>query len=62
MTQDSEQGRHNPLTKALLGEALARDYLTVYRVPAGAAPLLATLRVWQRRDLANADTDRGPQS
>jgi hypothetical protein len=52
VTQDSQGASHNPATRRLLRHALAANYRTVHRVPADAPPLLATLRVWQRRDLA----------
>jgi 4-amino-4-deoxy-L-arabinose transferase-like glycosyltransferase len=52
VTQDSERGKHNPATQRILLGTLARDYRPFYRVPAGDGPPLATLTVWQRRDLA----------
>ena len=54
VTQDSEQRKHSPATQRILLEALARDYRTVYRVPDDGPPMLATLRIWQRRELASA--------
>ena len=51
VTQDSERGKHNPATEPILLGTLSRFYRVVYRVPANGPPLLATLRVWQRRDL-----------
>ena len=52
VTQDSEGPSQNPATRRLLRRELAAHYRTVHRVPADAPLLLATLRVWQRRDLA----------
>jgi len=52
VTQDSEQAKHGPDTQRILLPALAREYRTIYRVPGDGPPMLATLRVWQRRDLA----------
>ena len=51
VTQDSEAGKHNPATQPILLGNLSRDYRVVHRVPADGPLLLATLRVWQRRDL-----------
>ena len=51
VTQDSEQGKHNPATQPILLGNLSRDYRVVYRAPAEGSLLLATIRVWQRRDL-----------
>jgi 4-amino-4-deoxy-L-arabinose transferase-like glycosyltransferase len=51
VTQDREGASHNPATRRLLQKELAANYRTVHRVPADAPLLLATLRVWQRRDL-----------
>lgn len=51
VTQDSERGKHNPVTQPILLGALSRSYRVVYLVPADGPRLLATLRVWQRRDL-----------
>ena len=52
VAQDSERDQHRPHIDRLLYATLERDYRNVARVPDGASPLLATLRVWQRRDLA----------
>ena len=51
VTQDSEQKKHNPSTQPILLGTLSRDYRVIYRVADDASPLLATLRIWQRRDL-----------
>ena len=51
VAQDSERDQHRPNIDRLLYATLERDYRNVARVPDDAAPLLATLRVWQRRDL-----------
>ncbi len=51
VTQDNEQANHNPATQRLLIATLARDYRPIYRMPADGPPLVATLRLWQRKDL-----------
>lgn len=52
VAQDSERDQHRPQIDRLLYDTLERDYRNVARVPDDSSPLLATLRVWQRRDLA----------
>ena len=52
VAQDSERDQHRPAIDRLLYGTLERDYRNVARVPDDAAPSLATLRVWQRRDLS----------
>jgi hypothetical protein len=51
VTQDSERGKHNPATQRILRDELSRNYRVIYRVPTDGPQLLATVRVWQRRDL-----------
>jgi hypothetical protein len=50
VTQDSEQGKHNPATQAILWSRIRRDYRMTCRIPDDGT-LLGSLRVWQRRDL-----------
>lgn len=52
LTQQTERPKHSVQTDALLYGTLRRDYRPVLAVPADAPPALATIRVWQRRDLA----------
>lgn len=52
LTQKTERPKHSLAVDALLYGTLARDYRPLLAVPADAPPALATIRVWQRRDLA----------
>ena len=54
VTQDSQRGNHAPVIEARLTASLRRDYHPILRVPADADPLIATIIVWQRKDLAPA--------
>jgi hypothetical protein len=49
--QPSTAGRHNPATERLLRDALRDEYQLVAMIGPDASPSLATLQVWQRRDL-----------
>jgi 4-amino-4-deoxy-L-arabinose transferase-like glycosyltransferase len=49
--QPSTAARHNPVTERLLRDALRGDYQLVAMIGPDASPSLATLQVWQRRDL-----------
>lgn len=51
VAQDNERDQHRPAIDHLLYDVLERDYRNVARVPDDASPRLATVRVWQRRDL-----------
>jgi len=52
--QPSLAPRHNPVTERLLQGALRDDYQLVAMIGPDASPSLATLQVWQRRDLGPA--------
>jgi 4-amino-4-deoxy-L-arabinose transferase-like glycosyltransferase len=52
VTQDNERNKHNPPVERMLSGRLARDYRPVWLIPADAHPRIATVRVWQRKDLA----------
>jgi hypothetical protein len=52
--QPSATARHNPATERLLRDALRDDYQLVAMIGPDASPPLATLQVWQRRDLGPA--------
>jgi hypothetical protein len=52
LTRQSERRNHSVSADALLFGALQRDYRPLLTVPADAPRTLATVRVWQRRDLA----------
>jgi hypothetical protein len=54
VTRDSERDQHLPAIDNLLYGTLQRDYRSVARLPNDSSPLLATLRVWQRRDLPSS--------
>ncbi|MFL6766482.1 MAG: hypothetical protein ACJ8EX_01020 [Sphingomicrobium sp.] len=49
--QPSTAARHNPATERLLHDALRDEYQLVAMIGPDASPSLATLQVWQRRDL-----------
>jgi hypothetical protein len=49
--QPSLKARHNPATEQLLRAKLASEYQLVAMIGANASPSMATLQVWQRRDL-----------
>jgi 4-amino-4-deoxy-L-arabinose transferase-like glycosyltransferase len=52
LTQESERAKHGSAVNALLDDTLRQDYRPIFTVPANAPPTVATLSVWQRRDLA----------
>jgi hypothetical protein len=52
--QPSTARRHNPATERLLRDALRDDYQLVAMIGPDASPSLATVQVWQRRDLGPA--------
>ena len=55
--QPSTANRHNPATELLVVAALRRDYQLVATVGPDATPSMATLQLWQRRDLGPAPTN-----
>jgi hypothetical protein len=52
--QPSTKGRHNPITERLLRNRLHDEYQLVAMIGPNASPSIATLQVWQRRDLGPA--------
>lgn len=56
VTMDNRIGRHNPRTVALIRNAVDRDYQLVAMTDDTAPEPVATLRIWQRRDLGPAPT------
>lgn len=52
ITQQSAVGRHNPATERLLRDELAQHYQLIAMTGSNKPRAVATLRVWQRRDLA----------
>lgn len=51
--QPSTSRRHNPVTERMVRDALRDDYQLVATVGSDTIPALATLQVWQRRDLGS---------
>ena len=55
LTQSTERQKHSSAVNALLYGTLRQYYRPIFIVPADAPPTVATIRVWQRRDIARPE-------
>jgi hypothetical protein len=55
LTQSTEGQKHSSAVNALLYGTLRQYYRPIFTVPADAPPTVATIRVWQRRDIARPE-------